>query len=1061
LAAYFVLLHRYTGQSDIVVGTPIANRGRVELEQLIGYFVNTLPIRVSFGKHLTFYDLVTWLRSYLIEVYEHQELPFDKIVSKLVTDRSKNRNPIFQVCFQCHKAFIRLPQVAGLEFSHIHIDRHGTPLDLNFAMIDRDGHWRLSAEYVTGVYDETTVDRMLGHYQTLLEGITSNPNERIYNLPLLTRQERSQLLSEWNETKREYPSHQCVDQLFEIQAIATPQAIAVVFEDQRLTYRELNERANQLANHLRNLGVKPDTFVGLFVDRSLEMVVGLLGILKAGGAYMPMDPLHPQQRLASMLADAQPLVILTQERLQNQVPPHQAHVICLDSHWIRISRELTTPPAHLNQPPDLAYVIYTSGSTGKPKGVQISHRALVNFLISMQSQPGIDRGDVLLAVTTLSFDIAGLEIFLPLITGARVVIAPVEVMLDGVALARLIKDSRVTVMQATPATWRLLLESGWAGDTKLKVLCGGEAWPASLADELLSRCRSLWNMYGPTETTIWSATMPIARGQPVLLGRPIANTQFYILGQALQPVPIGVAGELHIGGDGLARGYLNRPELNVDKFIPNPFGNAPGARLYKTGDLCRYRADGNIEYLGRMDQQVKIRGFRIELGEIESVLAKHPNILNVVAAAREDVPGNKTIVAYLVLRQKPAPTTAELRALLTQILPDYMVPGVYITLPSLPLTPNGKIDRNALPAPDKNRLDQVVRFEAPSTSAEVALTKIWCKLLGVEQVGIHENFFAIGGNSLLAIRMIHEIKRQIAPNMPVRMPFQFPTIQELAKALLTQKLAERKPELIQLQAGNRAPEVFLIIDGDSVGLFKLSRFMDKELRLYASVVPLPEAALKASAKKQFSELPRMEDLAAYHVALIKNHQTTGPIVLVGHCFAGKLAFEVAHQLQAIGMRVDAVLMLDTWMTRPSLWLRKTAWLREHVGNLLQQGPLYLWNKFQQRIRERKSDLAARLELGIRKDFNVQMPRSIIDRINRHAGLGYQLKPLASRGILFLSQDDWLTNAYRPLDDSLGTRGLFTGGLQVINVPGNHVTVLDERHLAIAAGQFNKCIGQFR
>jgi amino acid adenylation domain-containing protein len=776
---------------------------------------------------------------------------------------------------------------------------------------------------------------------------------------------------------------------------------------------------------------------------------------------VPIDPQYPAERIAFMLEDARPLAIVTEQCLVRQLPGGSAALICLDRDRSKISIEPPTNPVGLSQPSDLAYVIYTSGSTGKPKGVQITHRALVNFLFSMQSNPGLDAQDVLLAVTTISFDIAGLELYLPLISGARILIAATDDMMDGPALASLIKNHGVTIMQATPATWRLLLESGWAGHSTLKILCGGEAWSTTLADQLLPKCQSLWNMYGPTETTVWSAATRVQTGQKVLLGRPIANTQFYILDEHLQPVPVGVPGELYIGGDGLARGYLNRPDLTLEKFIADPFSLEPAARLYKTGDLCRYQADGNLEYLGRVDQQVKIRGFRIELGEIEEVLASHPNILNVAVTARADADGNKNLAAYVVVRQKPAPTVAELREFLLQKLPDYMVPAVFITLLFLPLTPNGKIDRNALPAPDGNRLDQGVPFAAPKTPTELALARIWCKLLGVDQIGIHENFFAIGGHSLLAVRMVNEIKRQLAPDMPVRILFQHSTIHDLARVLSAQKFTDRKPELIPLQTADSGPEIFLIIDGDSVGLFKLSHFMGKDLQLHASVVPLAESALKASVKKEFSTLPRLEDMAAEHAALIKSHPTNRPVLLVGYCFAGILAFEVAHQLQAAGVKVEAVLMLDTWMTQPKWWWIKGTWLREHLRKLTQQGLVYLWRKAQGVFRQKKADLAARHELARTDDFKALLPMSIVARINQHAEAGYRPKPLASRGFLFLSQDDWMSKAYRPVDDSLGAARLFTGGVEVINVPGNHATVLSEAYLTTLAGYFNQCLEQFK
>jgi thioesterase domain-containing protein/aryl carrier-like protein len=516
-----------------------------------------------------------------------------------------------------------------------------------------------------------------------------------------------------------------------------------------------------------------------------------------------------------------------------------------------------------------------------------------------------------------------------------------------------------------------------------------------------------------------------------------------------------VAGELHVGGAGLARGYLNRPELTTEKFVSNPFSIAPGARLYRTGDLCRYRADGNIEFLGRLDQQVKVRGYRIELGEIEAALNLHPALRETVVVARANTADEKELVAYLVAHEKLQPTVAELRAFLRKKLPDYMVPVVFVILPTLPRTPNGKIDRKALPTSGKNRLVSDAQFMAPGAPAEMALAAIWQELLGVERVGIHDNFFALGGHSLMVVKMVNEIRRQMNFDLQIWTLFQHPTIFELAKVLPIQKNMERKPELIQLQAGHSGPEFFFLIDEGSLGLLKLSHFLDDDLRLYASVVPISESTLGAATKGQFSALPRMEDWAAKHVALIKSRQTTGPLLLAGHCFGGMLAFEVAQQLQDAGIKVEAVLLLDTWMITPTFWWEKKAWLREHLGKLLKQGPQYLWRKSWRRIKLGKRERASKLEMATHDDFNLHIPWAIIARIYRHAITGYRPKPLSSRGILFVSQDDWLSNAYRPLDDSLGASRLFTGGVEVINVPGNHVTVLSETHLRTLAEHIKK------
>jgi amino acid adenylation domain-containing protein len=530
----------------------------------------------------------------------------------------------------------------------------------------------------------------------------------------------------------------------------------------------------------------------------LDLVVGLLGVLKAGGAYVPLDPAYPAERLAFILADAKAKVLLTGTRLlpalsrleftetAGEPPP----IVCIDELLKSGSKDLGARPLDRRvRPENLAYVIYTSGSTGKPKGVQVEHHSVVNFLDSMRRAPGLTAEDVLLAVTTLCFDIAGLEVFLPLTTGARVLIASREVTVDGIQLGRLLDGSGVTVMQATPATWRLLIEAGWKGNSKFKILCGGEAWTQELAEALLARCGSLWNMYGPTETTIWSAACEVSAGQPILIGRPVANTQFYVLDKSLQPVPVGVPGELHIGGQGVARGYANRPTLTDEKFVSDPFARQPAARMYKTGDLVRYRADGNIEYLGRIDHQVKVRGFRIELGEIESVLASHPGLRENVVVVRQDRADEKQLVAYWVAAIEPAPEASELRQHLLQKLPDYMVPSIFVLLPALPRLPNGKIDRNSLPSAEVPKVDVGRGWTPPEDEAEQGVARVWAEVLGVEKVGRDSNFFDLGGHSLLLIRVSHKLEEVFGKEVPVVEMFRHSTVRSLANYLTGTEIA--------------------------------------------------------------------------------------------------------------------------------------------------------------------------------------------------------------------------------------------------------------------------------
>jgi len=612
----------------------------------------------------------------------------------------------------------------------------------------------------------------------------ADSDQRISDLPMLTKTEQHQLLVEWNDTQFEYPKNQCIHQLFEAQVERSPDAIAVVFEDQQLTYQELNQRANQLAHHLRRLGTGPEVLVGICMERSLSMVIGLLGILKADGAYVPLDPSYPQERLAFILQEAQVSVLLTQAQLVEGMPQHKAKVVCLDTDSLLIAQQSRENPVSHITTHNLAYVIYTSGTQGKPKGVQIPHSALSNFLQAMRQSPELTEQDTLLAVTTVSFDIAALELFLPIIVGACIVIVSREVARDGAQLSAKLTHSKATVMQATPATWQLLLAAGWAGKQQLKILCGGEALPEHLANQLLNRCDSLWNMYGPTETTIWSAASLVETDNSVVpISHPIANTQFYILDQDGQLVPIGVPGELHIGGNGLARGYSNRPELTAEKFIPNPFSEQPGTRLYKTGDLARYLPNGEIEYIGRIDNQIKIRGFRIELGEIEALISQHPAVRETVVVVRSDELDSQHLVAYVVLHSGQTLTITELRRFLESKLPNYMVPAAFVLLEDLPLTPNGKVDRKALPAPDQNRFESEKPFAEPRTPIEEVLAAIWFSILKLEHVGIYDNFFELGGHSLLATQVISRVRSSFQIELPLRCLFESPTIAGLAKRI--------------------------------------------------------------------------------------------------------------------------------------------------------------------------------------------------------------------------------------------------------------------------------------
>ncbi|MCC5658371.1 amino acid adenylation domain-containing protein [Nostoc sp. XA010] len=796
LAAFQTLLYRYTGSEDIAIGSPIGSRNRAELEGLIGLFINTLVLRTNLAGNPTFEQLLNQVRSVALSAYAYQDLPFELLVEELQPQRNLSYTPLFQVMFVLQNAPMSALELPNLTLSLLEGNGITAKFDLTLDMTETQSGLIGTFEYNSDLFQESTIKRMAGHLQTLLEAIVTNPQQRLSQLPLLTAPEEYQLLQKWNDTEVAYPVNKCIHELFEQQVELTPDAVAVVYENQQLTYRELNQRVNQLAHYLQKLGVQPEVLVGICVERSLEMVIGLLAILKAGGAYVPLDPNYPQQRLEYILQDTQAPVLLTQASLVEVLPQHQGQVVCLDSDWHLIAQqsqnnlysELTTE--------NLAYIIYTSGSTGKPKGVQIPHLALSNFLYSMNETPGLTSEDKLLAVTTYSFDIAALEIFLPIIVGACLIVASQEIISDGNQLLAKIKDSKATVMQATPATWQLLLVAGWDGDSQLKIICGGEALSAPLASKLLERCSSVWNMYGPTETTIWSAASRIETvNDTVPISCPIANTQLYILDQYNQLVPVGIAGELCIGGVGLARGYFQRPDLTAEKFIPNPFNDEPSARLYKTGDLARYLPNGEIEYIGRIDHQVKIRGFRIELGEIDAVINQHPSISASVVIVREDGTENKSLVAYITVQPQQTIAIPELRRFLESKLPNYMVPTAIVVLKVLPLTPNGKIDRRALPAPDLTQLISESNFVAPSTPVEEMLAGIWAQVLGLEKIGVNDNFFDLGGHSLIATRVMSQIRQVFEVEIPLRRLFELPTVSELAKEIQTAINADKRLEV--------------------------------------------------------------------------------------------------------------------------------------------------------------------------------------------------------------------------------------------------------------------------
>ncbi|GAA3170810.1 MULTISPECIES: amino acid adenylation domain-containing protein [Streptomyces] len=799
LAAFDVLLHRYSREEDLVVGVPVANRTRPEVEGLIGLFVNMVALRADVSGNPTFLELIGRVRESALGAFAHQELPFERLVEELHPQRDLSRPPVFQVSFIYQN--ITLPDFGsvGLRMEPVEVPGAAARFDLTLEVFEGPDGLSGSLEYNSDLFDEATVRRMAGHLTELTTALAAAPEAPIGDAAMLTPAEEAALRAAGNDTARDRSADLPVPDRIAARAAHAPDAEAVRTADgaHTLTYGELDRRANQLARVLRAKGVGRDVLVGLCVERTPRMLIAMLAVLKAGGAYVPLDPGFPADRIAFTLQDSGLALLLTERAVLTALTAETAlpvaETLCLDEADGLLDAESTQPPA--TGPiggDDLAYVIYTSGSTGRPKGVQIPHSALGNFLAAMGERPGLAEGDLLCAVTTLAFDISMLELLLPLTAGARVLLADRGTAADGARLAAALTASGATVMQATPSTWRMLLDAGWHPADGFRILAGGEALPQELADRLVATGAEVWNMYGPTETTIWSSVARVGDG-PVTLGTPIANTQLHVLDAHGRLAAPGVPGELCIGGAGLARGYLGRPELTAERFVPHPFPTAPDERLYRTGDLVRRTQGGAIEFLGRLDHQVKLRGYRIELGEIETVLEAQDSVEQAVVTVREDTAGDQRLTAYVVLAPdtdgegtdaaaRLASLVPRLRTALGVPLPDYMIPTAYVALDALPLTPNGKIDRKALPAPDTRRSGD--DYTAPRTPVEEVIAGIWAEALGLDRVGVTDDFFALGGHSLLSTRIVARLRDTFQADVPLHRVFREPTVAGLAEVLL-------------------------------------------------------------------------------------------------------------------------------------------------------------------------------------------------------------------------------------------------------------------------------------
>ena len=963
LAGFTALLHRYTDEEDIAVGTFFANRRQSESESVIGMILNNVVIRAALDGDPTVRELIHQVRDVVLEGSAYQDVPFDRVVDAVQPQRDLSMNPLFQVMFSFHDEPMPEKGMDDLDVSIKPVISNGSAkFDLGVIGIPHSAqHLGLAQgsendgltmiwEHNTDLFETETIARMVGHYKNLLRAMVDNPDLRISQIPLSDADELRAMLADWNDTGVGIDAGSSLHGLIGDSIAANPEDVAIMFGSEQMTYRQLGEESGRLANCLVHRGVEPGALVGLCVDRSPRMLVGMLAILRAGAAYVPIDPKFPVDRQAFILEDAAIGHLVTEGDLCEGLPTGGAVLVNFDSDAGEIASEsadTTGVPAAGGE--DLAYVIYTSGSTGQPKGVQIPHRAIVNFLYSMREKPGLSASDRLFAVTTLSFDIAGLELFLPLTVGARVIIATRAVAGNGEELAVELESSGATVMQATPATWQLLIDTGWKGSADMTALCGGEALPQTLAKKLLPRVKTLWNMYGPTETTVWSTLHRVdSVDGAVPVGRPIGNTRIFLLDRYDNLAPPGVIGELCIGGAGVARGYLNRPELTREKFVDNPLPGESGSVIFRTGDLARYRADGTIECLGRNDHQIKLRGFRIELGEIESLIDAIEGVARSVVIAREDVPGDKRLVAYISTSDDSGITATEVMQHLRQHLPEYMLPAACVFLDAMPQTPGGKIDRKALPLPDETRATDSSTYLAPRNSLETELVGIWEDVLGVSPVGVQDDFFDVGGHSLLAVRLLSAIEEKTGHRVSLAALLQGRTVEYVAGTMTGDESAEAVSSFIPHRTcGGKIP--FFAI-GSHPKYAELPQMLGDDQPFYQ----LDLYALHTERKHQGLEpFSRIEQFAGHFIPKILDACPEGPYNLGGGCEGAYVAYEIAVRLQEMGHEVGALIMWIPPALRESKGLslrRYASWIAlQRLRYLVTGGELYRAGKQSLRV----------------------------------------------------------------------------------------------------------------
>lgn len=1075
MAAFKTLLYRYTGHGDICVGTFTANRNRLEIERLIGFFVNTLVLRTNLSDGPGFRELIRRERDEAMDAFAHCDMPFEKLVEVLNPQRDPGRTAIFQVAL----AFEDEPEIScelpDLSFEFLDSETSVSLYDLSLLIAESAGDMRLTFVYRTDIFNASTIHRLASNFQTLLESIVSRPEDSIFTLPILSNSEQKQILREWNGTKGSATAGACIHELFEAQVERTPDSVAVVFEGREMTYRELNNRANQLAHYLRRHGVGPEVLAGIYEERSLDMVVGLLGILKSGGAYVPMDPGYPQERLNLIIEDAAVSILLTHTRLSARIPFYKGTLVFLDADWADIGLESTENPVSEATAHNAACLLYTSGSTGKPKGAIIQHSALVNFTRAVISQYGLKPSDRILQFASISFDASAEEIYPCLALGAALILRTDEILTDSDFLQKW-EEWKLTVLSLPTAYWHSLTLTlknerlRIPAATRLLIIGGERALPERLTQwqRYVGTHVRLLNTYGPTEATVVTTLYDLTHFNPgtdlikeVPIGRPIPGTLIYILDTHLQPVPIGVPGELHIGGNNLARGYLNRPDVTAEKFISDPFTKEPGARLYKTGDIARYLEDGNIEFVGRIDHQVKIRGFRIELGEIEALLRQHPAVMDTIVIAREDQPGDKRVAAYVVPYNSTTVHIRDLRDFLMRKLPGYMIPSAFVLMNALPLTPNNKVDRNALPVPDQfiQRLEKI--FVAPRNQLELQLKELWEKTLDVSPVGITDNFFELGGHSLLAVRLTADIRKVTRKNISVMAVFHNPTIEQMADIILKDRWAVSWASVVPINAAGSKPPLFWVHDT------YLAHCLESDQPLYILSHP--------NQDENLAHYDTVEKIADKNLEELRNVQPKGPYFIGGYCFWAMVAIEIADKLIKQGEEVsllflvepteecipDPSIMEDLYISRFEHHKKKLAPLRtmEKIAYMLNRLPsLFLLIK---RKTEYKS-LKETVKIAICKAYmyyGYPLPLSLrkFYLYNHHAletAISYDPRVYPGRAVIFYgdktlrSQADW--------------NKLAAGGVEIYQIAGaDHIGIIRKPHLMTWAGQVSSYLKKFQ